>query len=134
MWKYTEWKDIEKDIDTILPDDDETRMLMPKPFVFEDMITPLSTKVYLPGQTYTPFADGLPITSIHLCMCVHVCKQFQAYPTTKWGIRVIPTNAKCPFGGRCHGAHLMWNGKPTGKSLDIPTQLTNGLTKPQKTK
>lgn len=40
------------------------------------------------------------------CVCVHVCKQFQSYNTTDWGIKVIPDNAKCNFAthGVCSGA------------------------------
>lgn len=124
----------EKDFDRILADTDAEQMFIPKPFVFEGMMGGVSTKVYLPGQTYTPFSDTFPLSDIHLVMCVHLCKQFAGYPTTKWGIRCIPKDAKCPFGGRCHGAHLMWNGKPTGKSIDMNNQLLSGLTKPQKTK
>ena len=43
-------------------------------------------------------------------------------------------DAKCPFGGRCHGAHLMLRGKDTGKSIDMRSELIDGLTKPQKTR
>ncbi len=121
------WSDVSK----IVPDTDDVQTFLPKPFAFEGMMGGISTKVYLPGQTYTAFIDGLPL-GFHLYMCVHLCPQFANYPTTKWGIRVIPTDAKCPFGGRCHGAHLMWNGKPIGKSINLPNQLINGLTKPEK--
>ncbi len=120
------------DFDDILSDDN--RVFTPKPFVFEGMMGGKLAKVYLPGQTYTPFVDGWPLKHIHLCMCVHLCEQFSNYPTTTWGIRCIPKDANCPFGGRCTGAHLMWNGKPTGKSINMDSRLVEGLVKPGKTR
>ena len=126
--------DILKDVDCIVQDENETSVFLPKPFVFENMISQNSTKVYLPGQTYTPFIDGLPLAGLPLYMCVHTCEQFLNYPTIQFGIRCIPKNAKCQFGGRCCGAHLMLFGKNTGKSVDIKNQLICRLTKPQKTK
>lgn len=122
------------DFDTILADTDAGQTFIPKPFVFEGMMGGVLTKVYSPGQTYTPFAKGAPLTHIHLYMCVHSCAQFSNYSTTKWGIRCIPKDAKCPFGGRCHGAHLMWNGKPIHKSINMCSELIDGLTKPEKTR
>ena len=122
------------DVDKIIPDADDVQTFLPKPFVFEGMMSGASTKVYLPGQTYTAFMDGLPLGCFHLYACVHLCKQFQDYPTTKFGIRVIPKNAQCPFGGRCHGANLMCNGKPIYKSINMSSELIDGLTKPEKTR
>ena len=107
-----------KDIDKIQPDDNEDSALMPKPFVFQDTIA-TQTKVYLPGQIHTGFIDGLPMNNLPLYMCVHVCKQFANYPVLGCGIRCIPSNAKCPLGGLCHGARLMCNGKPIGKSVSL---------------
>ena len=120
------------DFDSIRADTDTEQTFLPKPFVFEGMMDSKSVKVYLPGQTYTPFSDGFALSNIHLVMCVHLCEQFGGYPTTKWGIRIIPKDAKCPFGGRCHGAHLMWNGKPIRKSIDMRSELISELTKPEK--
>ncbi len=31
------------------------------------------------------------------CSCVHICKYFLTYPVDKWGVRIIPHNAKCPY-------------------------------------
>lgn len=108
---------------------------IPKPFVFENMITTGGwSKVYLPGRScITYHIDRLP-THTYACLCVHLCDKFFAYPTLKWGIRCIPTNAKCPFGGRCHGARIMVNGKPTNKSIDLNYDYIDELTKPQKTR
>lgn len=122
-----------KDIDYIGIKLNDDQVFIPKPFVFEDMIADV-TKVYLPGQTYNTFIDGLGIEVVNLCMCVHVCEQFFCYPTTGYGIRVIPKNAKCPFGGRCTGARLMHNGKSIDKSIDMKYQYITQLSKPQKTK
>lgn len=121
-----------KDIDYIIPDENETPMFLPKPFVLENIVS----KVYLPGQTYyIPFMDGLPLDKIPMYMCVHTCKQFLNYPTIKWGIRCIPKDAECcQFGGRCRGAHLMLFGKKTGRSIDIKDVFVNGLTRTQKTR
>ena len=124
-----------KDVDKILPDENDAQIFLPKPFVFEDMINTNLTKVYLPGQTYDTFMDGLGIEQVKLCMCVHMCEQFFDYPTTKWGIRVIPSNAKCPlFGGRCTGARLVHNNKTIDKSINMKYSYIAGLSKPQKTK
>jgi len=111
--------EILKDVSKIVPDENQTQVFLPKPFVFEGMMGGVSTKVYLPGQAYIPFIDGLPLESAPMYMCVHLCEQFSNYPVLGPGIRCIPKNAKCPFGGRCHGAHLMWHGKNTGKSIDM---------------
>ena len=131
MWK--------KDIDTITNNKDKNQIFTPKPFVFEGMMTPGSTKVYLPGQTYTAHYHGFPQDSDTLYMCVHVCKRFSHYPTTNWGIRIIPEHARCPFGGRCDGARLMFlgypaNKKPINKAINMNCQFVNGLVKSQKTK
>ena len=114
-------------------------MFSPKPFVFEGMITPCSTKVYLPGQTYTAHYKAFPDESDTLYMCVHTCKRFSHYPTTTWGIRIIPEHARCPFGGRCDGARLMLlgyssNKRPVNKNINMNSQFVNGLGKTQKTK
>lgn len=126
-----------KDIDDYSLQEDTCHIFMPKPFVFEDMIIPSSTKVYLPGcQLYIPFVKGLELEdACPIYMCVHMCEQFFNYPTTNWGIRVIPSDARCPFfGGRCTGARLIRRGKDTGKSINIKNQLISGLSNPQKTK
>ena len=131
MWK--------KDIDNITVDNGKTQIFTPKPFVFEGMMTPGSSKVYLPGQTYTAHYNGFPDKPDTLYACVHVCKRFGHYPTTTWGIRIIPEHARCPFGGRCDGARLMFlgcpaNKRPVNKSINMKTQLVGGLVKSQKTK
>lgn len=131
MWK--------KDIDNITADTDKTPVFTPKPFVFERMITLGPTKVYLPGQTYTAHYKGFPHDSDTLYMCVHVCKRFSHYPTTTWGIRIIPEHTRCPFGGRCDGARLMFlgypaNKKPCNKGINLKSQLIKGLATTQKTK
>ena len=123
-----------KDVDYIVQDENEALVFSPKPFVFEDMISPKFTKVYLPGQTYTPFTDGLPLINNPMYMCVHMCEQFLKYPTIKWGIRCIPSGAMCKFGGLCNGAHLMLYGKNTGKSTKMKYQIIGGLDKTQKTR
>ncbi len=88
-------------------------MLIPKPFVFENTINGSVTKVYLPGQE----------TEIHnkkyTCVCVHLCEKFATYPTLRFGVRCIPENATCKFGGRCHGARILQNGKPINIGVDL---------------
>ena len=129
-----------KNIDVTV-DDDKTQMFTPKPFVFEGMLNPGATTVYLPGQTYTGHDARFKNDSETLYACVHTCKRFSHYPTTTWGIRVIPEHARCPFGGRCDGARLMFMGypvnkgpRPLNKKINMKTQLVNGLVKSQKTK
>lgn len=91
---------------------------IPKPFVFESMIS-ATTKVYLPGQEISSFAaDGFS-ANLNAYFCVHLCNQFSSYPVLGPGIRSIPTDATCPFGGWCHGARIMMGGKPTNKSIDM---------------
>ena len=131
-----------KDTDVITANNDKTQIFTPKPFVFEGMITPGSTKVYLPGQTYTGHYTRFGNDKLEtLYMCVHTCKRFSHYPTTTWGIRIIPEHARCPFGGRCNGARLLFYGYPANKgpapiskSIDMKTQLVKGLDKSQKVK
>lgn len=31
------------------------------------------------------------------CSCVYVCPQFLSYPVDRWGRRIIPENARCPY-------------------------------------
>lgn len=107
-----------EDTERFIPYDMGPQVFIPKPFVFEGMIS-ASTKVYLPGQMYLPFCDGFVFPEHPACYCVHLCDQFLTYPVLGPGIRCIPTNTKCPFGGRCHGAHIMIDGKPINKSMDM---------------
>ncbi len=110
-------------------------MFIPKPFVFTSMINPGgTTKVYLPGQScIMRNIDGLPVNT-HEIVCVHSCEQFFSYPTIGYGIRCIPEDATCPFGGWCRGARIVVNGKMTKHSIDMNYQLVRNLNKPQKTK
>jgi len=101
---------------------------IPKPFAFEGFLNPIQSMVYLPG-THCHIVDGE-----HLCVCVHMCDNFFTYPTTKWGIRVIPSKAKCPFGGRCHGSRLLVNGKPSKQNIDLDSIMIENLTMPEKTR
>jgi len=123
-----------KNIDYVVQDRKETSVFLPKPFVFADMISPEYTKVYLPGQTYTPLVDGFPLTNHRMYVCVHMCKQFLNYPTTTWGIRCIPSRTKCPFGGFCYGDYLMLRGKNTGIRITMKNEMFAGLAEIQKTK
>ena len=112
----------------------ENTSLIPKPFVFEDMIAPELTKVYLPGRE--PIAvtiDGIPAGK-HMYPCVHLCEQFANYPVINWGIRCIPSNAQCKFGGKCVGSIVLDNGKSTKKTIDLNHATISGLQKPQKTR
>ena len=105
----------------------ETDMvLVPKPFTFEGLITPLLTKVYLPGQVSKH--------EQYACACVHMCDQFATYPLTEWGIRCIPSYTKCKFGGTCHGSRVFVNGKLTNQYLCLQYDMVPGLHKPSKTR
>ena len=83
---------------------------LPKPFTFSNYI--------VDDNGYTPVSN--PKRTCHIncrgereCVCVHVCKNFQEYPTVKYGIKCIPENAPCDFSkdGICHGNMLVRNGK-----------------------
>ena len=108
----------------------ESMTFIPKPFVFEDMVSVGLTKVYLPGQSlYAPYTDKTPLNDSHACVCVHLCDQFATYPIIGSGIRCIPKDATCKFGGRCHGSRILINGEPTNKSVDLNYQYVMGLGK-----
>ena len=47
-------------------------------------------------DVYVPTASTKK-RGVHYCCCVHVCKQFLEYPVDRWGRRIIPTNAVCPY-------------------------------------
>ena len=105
----------------------ETNMvLVPKPFTFEGLINPESTKVYLPGQV---IEHGQ-----YSCACVHMCDQFATYPLIEWGIRCIPTYTRCKFGGTCHGSRVFVNGTMTNQNTFLKCDMIAGLHKPSKTR
>lgn len=84
---------------------------LPKPFVFSNDIVPNAyAHVYMPSRTVYEDEKGC-----RTFVCVHVCKKFQSYATTNFGIKVIPDNTKCCFAahGVCNGACLVKNGKTT---------------------
>ena len=87
---------------------------LPKPFVFlHDIVPNASAHVYVPDRQICEDAFGN-----RMFICVHICKKFQSYNTTNFGIKVIPDNAKCNFAthGVCSGACLVKNGKITHDS------------------
>lgn len=94
------------------------KIFTPKPFVFEKDINDDTKKdgiiVYKPSQ-YMKIND-----TIRYCTCVHLCKQFQTYPTTNGGIRCIPLYQQCPFGGQCKGSRLFANGRDVNCEIDTP--------------
>lgn len=87
-------------------------MFLPKPFTFSNFV--------VNDNGYTPVSKPKRDCSINCrgereCVCVHICKKFQDYPTLKFGIKCIPENAPCDFSkdGICHGNMLVRNGKIT---------------------
>ena len=87
-----------------------------KPFVIGGTLAGYS-KVYMPDT-------GIKVDSKdnRLCVCVHLCDQFFTYPVTDWGIRCVPKNASCKFGGECNGCRILKNGQPTRKKGDLPSR------------
>lgn len=86
----------------------------PKPFVLDDMCAGFA-KVYTPSRSVE--VDN---KDDRFCVCAHLCDLFLTYPVTDCGIRCIPKNARCKFGGKCHGSRILKNGKPTRKNVDLP--------------
>jgi hypothetical protein len=84
---------------------------LPKPFVFlNDIVPHASAHVYMPNRkVHKDEKDHRTF------VCVHICKKFQSYDTTNFGIKVIPDNVKCRFAvhGVCNGACLAKDGKLT---------------------
>ena len=82
---------------------------LPKPFVFlNDIVPNASAHVYMPDRKVHEDEGGR-----RTLVCVHVCKKFQSYDTTNFGIKVIPDNTECYFAvhGVCNGACLVKNGR-----------------------
>ena len=99
----------------------KTNVFTAKPFVLSD---PASGQVYCPKRTVTVSKSN---KKSRVCVCVHVCDQFLTYPVTKWGIRIIPENTKCKFGGTCLGNRLLRNGEPINRSVDLSYRLFKDL-------
>ena len=85
-----------------------------KPFTF--MEEEFLAKVYMPNTNIEVDSKGN-----RFCICVHLCDLFLTYPVTDCGVRCIPNNARCKFGGKCHGCRTLKNGQPTRlKKANLP--------------
>ena len=106
---------------------------LPKPFTFDKLIVKSGrTKVYIPETTCREYEHG-----IRTCLCVHVCKQFQDYPTIEWGIKCVPADAKCEFchDGKCDCSRLVKNGQITrvlSPYIKFSFKMMRGLTKSER--
>ena len=81
----------------------------PKPFTFSNMILPnTDIKIYSPARYCLVYKHDL-----RGCLCVHICKQFESYPTTDLGIKIVPAGAPCAFSknGICECSCLALNRK-----------------------
>lgn len=76
--------------------------LMPRTFVMEsdDFQT-----LYLPNRP-----SGRKNGDRVSC-CVYACSQFMEYAVDRWGRRIIPMGAKCPYQVLYHGGHPVCDGQ-----------------------